>query len=413
MAKQVIDAGPRRDSEAGWKMRGALLRLDAAAFDGFTAERLGEEADVSLETARGFLKEGRFTQAAEAAQDASPRSAGRPPKLYRLSDAGRRTLTGYTAEARRDMAGAPSAQDWLAPLELLEETLNDLREGAGTDRQRQNRLRRARLELAGCQADLRALEAEKGRETDARRYRFRLQNAEALLKGVEPPPVATQRAEPGRPVDRLVPQHAPDPVAVFVGRFGSWLKGMAPQTLEPVLLFFDGVRAAKDPLADSISDAYLGQGMPVARFDVANMPSEKRQGLYSELSYMRAATPLAICDVIMTVDGREPMAQDLAHEFRDLRMPHTRSVASVQGAIIGDPDSVPLHIAIEPGDIVHVHDIEAIREEYLRRCASMISGLAPASDKRRLRFARQCTAALSALAAVEVEDWVKTDPSAG
>jgi hypothetical protein len=180
-----------RDSAAGLKLLGGLLRLDALQPEGFTAQHLADHAGVVMETARAFLSPSKGPGYAEAVRRGKGVSqhanGGRPAKLYRLRSDGRADLLKRLADLRRELDAAAnvppiSQADFFAPLDLLEATINELDEHPCNAEEWRARLAEARLELGGCEADLRALKA--AASVHASDFAQRVQAAQARLNVV-------------------------------------------------------------------------------------------------------------------------------------------------------------------------------------------------------------------------------------
>jgi len=302
-----------RDSSAGLKLLGGLVRLGALYPDGFTAAQLSDHAKVEPETARAFLNPEKGPGFAEVIPGAKSAAAGdgrgRPANLYRLRPDRRAELMQQLVDLRRELDTAigipdPALEQVFAPLDLLEATIAELERGNDPIDAWRERLAEARLELSGATADLQALRT-KG-YAEATPFGRRLEALQARLATVErlgfPPAV--------KPLVQ-------DPVNALVERLGKWIGG-APKALEPVVVLLNGIRDP-DPLTSAIVKFY--QDMRVAVFDVAEMEPSIRARLYATLDKLRIATPLAISDFMLAVDGDTSIGQELASEFRILGQP--------------------------------------------------------------------------------------------
>lgn len=359
-----------RDYGARLKMCGALLRLDALFPDGFTRHQLAELADVAEETARDFVKADRAPQYVEPVGHVA--SGGRPLIRYRLTSSGRSDLLRYIAQTRRQLDAekgekAPTNAELFAPLDLLEKTVLQLGLDAkeGRDDEWREHREEALLELAGCKADLRALQER--RSPIAEEYGRRLTKAELELGVTRPPPA--------------VPAYAPmDPLGEVVRRFGAWVLGVPPR-LQPLVILFKG---GAETVANEVVQACSQADVRVASFNVAAMAKSDRTLLYGLLDRLRVTTPLAVCDFVLAVDGGSFLAQELATEFN---------------ALGSQPGQWSEKLAFLPGDFMRV-DTGDIRRAYLDKCTSMLSA-STVSDARQQTFARRCTSALLALETAE------------
>ena len=349
-----------RDPNAGLKMRGALLRLDVRAPQGFTARQFADEAGVPEETARSFLKDRRFTTtldpiAPTEPADSGQRGSGRPANRFVVSDAGRSLLLDYAATARRLLLAEQAEPDPFAGLEVLEDSLAQLEKGGASPGKKADRLMEVRLELTSARADLRALRISQ--PDVAKVFEPRLLAARKRLEAIENP----------RPIVR----HEPSPLQVFVDRFGEWWDGLVPKAVQPVIMLLDGI-AGPDPVTANIGAAYASQGVPVARVDVAGLSDERRKVVRWWIDRLRDATPLSACDVFLSVDGETDIGKAVAQEFRELGLPAQQQTPA-------SPDA----------DAIGMFDFDRIRIDHLQR------RYAPATSDS---FAHRWRSALSAVA---------------
>jgi hypothetical protein len=84
-----------------------------------------------------------------------------------------------------------------------------------------------------------------------------------------------------------------------------------------VVVLFDGVKG-KDPVADLVLSLCRQHDVRVAVFEFDDYAPADRFALYGALDRLRAATPLAVSDLIMTLDGTARGAAALADEVKQL-----------------------------------------------------------------------------------------------
>lgn len=152
-----------RDKMAGLKLLGSLVRLDALHPEGFTAEQLAGRARVEYETARSYLNPAKGPGYAQSAGSVRE-GRGRPPNRYHIHPARRDEVMALIVHLRQELdliEGKPEVTSGnpFASLILLEVTLATLEKGDESYETRHERLEEAEIELAGCEADLRALQA--------------------------------------------------------------------------------------------------------------------------------------------------------------------------------------------------------------------------------------------------------------
>jgi hypothetical protein len=112
------------------------------------------------------------------------------------------------------------------------------------------------------------------------------------------------------------------------------------------------------------------------------MEAPERAGLYAELDCLRTATPLAICDFVLAVDGHTGIAHELAHEFRAL----------------GQLGSWKMRVSHD--DIVFTEpDLGALRNFYVMQCKASLG----ASATRRA-LANRLTSVLTTFAAADAAE---------
>lgn len=430
----------KRDRAAGVKLLGGLLRLDALQTAGFTAQELANHANVKWETARDFIRSSDFAEVV-AERKPAPQISGRPANVYKLLPKGRAEITLQLAAIRQFAGQGPSTASAAAglleplqlleklpdepeehsagadeaeitrqlvtlrqiadqapttaldasalfePLQLLEEMLGELEEYSSDAAEWQSRMREARMELRNAEADMLALQSRHPEHTAdfARQFGFvqgRLATVERL----------------GPPVSRLAPPPKPDVDVVgwIVEQFGAWLNGepalrSAAAALDPLVVLLDGT-VGHDPMATRMVNICRAAAVPVATFDVVRMGVAKRKQLYAGLDALRTATPLAVSDFVLTVDGRTEAGRALVTEVRELAQPgwcHAR--ISKGGAEPGDLDLTGL-------------DLAALRRFYVEQGARMLRVSRPPAgtvEARRAEIACRVVSALSALDAAE------------
>jgi hypothetical protein len=365
-----------RDTLAGLKLLGGLIRLDVLHPSGFTAAQLADHARVDAETARAYLNPEKGPGYAEVipgakASAGADGSRGRPANLYRLRSDRRAALMQRLAEMRRELDGAaaapePPAEQLFAPLDLLEATVEQLERRADPPEIWIDRLGEARLELGGVSADLRALQAKAS--PAAKQYARRLKLLKARL-------VTAELAGP--------PQFAEnDPIHNLVAKFGQWMNGV-PAAFEPVLVLLDGIRG-NDPVSTVLVESCGTAQVHVAAFDVASMKAPRRAALYAMLDRLRVATPLAVCDFVLTVDGHTKIANKLAAEFCALGQPGTWQTR----APAADTESAALNVG-------------ALRSFYLEQSKTILDGWAATAHTV---FATHLASTLSAFAIVDAKE---------
>lgn len=305
---------PNRDRTAGVKLLGGLLRLDGLQPAGFTAQELAKYAGVNRETARDFIRDSSYTEVVSREQHGKLAS-GRPEKVYRLLPEGRAEIIGRLAEVRR-AAGpvAPTsevADELFAPLRLLADLLDELEQSVPYDEEWESCFKEAKLELQGAEADLRALQAQGSNHAEEFARKF------SALRGRL---LAIEQSGPAPSRSTL------DWVGWLVEQFGSWLEDAtalrnAAVKLDRAIVLFDGVAGRNDPLVSRLLHAYRDQDVPVAVFDVVGMGEAKRTDLFAGFGALRLATPLAVCNLVLAVDGRTKTGRMLAAEFGKLDHP--------------------------------------------------------------------------------------------
>ena len=265
-----------------------------------------------------------------------------------------------------------SSAELFAPIALLEETVQELEKRNGDPDVWRERLSEARLELDGAIADLHALQRD--HSPIAAEFASRLGSAQSRVAAVERagPPVAA----PPKPEE--------DPLDWFVRQFGSWLGG-APAALEPVLVLLNGARGGSE-LAPML-DLCLAANVHIAAFDLFGMPAGKRATFYACLDYLRSSTPLAVSDVVLAVDGRTPIAQPLAKEFRELY-------------------ELGKWRARMKGDDVYILkcDLDLVRRFYLAQTANFLNSSPGAPADSRTAFATRVNSALCAFTVADRAD---------
>jgi len=175
-----------------------------------------------------------------------------------------------------------------------------------------------------------------------------------------------------------------DPLQWLVKEFGTWLGG-APQALGPVLVLLDGI-IGRDRFAPVIADSCRKADVCVASFDVSGMAAHTRRALYASLDRLRSATPLAVSNLIMTLDGSHENARGLAMELREL-------------CELGKWQER------EPAAMANIPDFNlgVLRHFYVSRGAEMMGVPTDAAtpEGRQSAFANRLTGALSAFTAAE------------
>jgi S-(hydroxymethyl)glutathione synthase len=202
-----------RDTAAGLKLLGGLLRLDGFQPSGFTANELASYAGVELETTRAFLNPSKgpgYAETIPGARAASkPDTGGRPANLYRLRSESRPELLRRLGEFRRGLAltedvSASQPAELFVPLEILEATIKELERRVGNPGDWRDRLMEVRLEMESAMADLRALQSEAS--AYASDFALRLGNVQGRLAAVERagPPVEAPSKDPlGWPIEQF------------------------------------------------------------------------------------------------------------------------------------------------------------------------------------------------------------------
>ncbi|QPB24572.1 hypothetical protein [Rhizobium sp. 007] len=363
-----------RDTDAGVKLRGALLRLDALKPEGFTSQELATLASVTSETARDFLKADRASYTRTVQPKPSEKGRGRPSNLYVVTDEGRESLVEEIVQLRRQFAESPdelSADDCFRPIVELEETITDLEASVMRVADFEDLLIEAKESLKSCWRDMKALEARQS--VYAVEFALRLGAAENRTETV------TGRA--GRTAHRKVAQQADveqiDFVNWIVGKFGGWFDKQSGQ-FAPVLMLFDGIQG-HDPISSQLVEFYQRNAVSIAAFDVARMEHEERSELYKAIAQLREVTPLAGSKLVLTMDGKTDLGQQLAEEFEALMRP------------TGGHDEIYL-------PDLGLMDLKRIRQSYLSRLAVAQQGEIEPNMKH---FFSVCASALSAFDAVE------------
>lgn len=369
-----------RDPMASLKMLGGLLRLDALLGDGFTAQDLVDHADVNWETARGFIRDCSYTEVF-VRQKSTGQQAGRPPTVYKLRPGARAAimhrLAGLRQAADCDVPSAQQSSALFEPLELLEEILGGLEEFSGTSDDWHALLREVRLELRSATADLETLRLKRHYLSDG--FARRLGIIEGRLITIE----------------RFGPMRQPrlDVVSWLTEEFGSWMKGVpalrnAVGALDRVVVLLDGI-VGSDPVATRMYNVCNAASVPVAAFDVGSMNASKRKQLFVGLNALRTATPLAISDFILTVDGRTRAGRDLVSEVREFAQPRWwQSHASENGTTTS-------HSSLTEGDLI------STRRYYVERGTRIVGTTDLAGDTSKALHTAATLRVVSALSALD------------
>jgi hypothetical protein len=279
----------------------------------------------------------------------------------------------------------------LGPVALLEASLSAFDNGKPRNPQEWNDwIRQARIYLQGARAEFNAIKANKGDLDRIQRYAERLGMAQGRLAGWErlgPPRAAVIPSrdppvlEAGTRWDELL--------NLLIERLGTWAtsSGSLAAQINRVVVHLDGINE-KDELAAYLAQICTKANVPVVSFDVACMPHHDRIALYGSLDRLRTATPLAIADVVLTLDGRTELAGDLAREVKGLGQPgkwDRDGVANLEG-----PDWLNL-------DNTNTHQFyDRLRRHYVAESAEIIAG----SEVKTKEFAcaYRLVSALGALA---------------
>lgn len=365
-----------RDSRASLKMHGALLRLDALSPHGFTWRELAQHAEVSEETARDFLKPDRRPDVLEEIETSAipmgEGKAGRPRKVFRVSKIGRQKLLRQVAALRRELDSEASSVsnevDVFAALQLLEDTVEQLEAGREAVEDWDDLLEEAVLEYRGCRAEQRALLKE--RAAIAVKYSTRLHSARQRLYWAK-------RGE--------APQKVLDPYDIVHKFGGQWLTAK-PHYLEPAVVLFDCMRTSTTITSRLVEACELNRYCVVS-FPVAKMKDDERTRLYSWFDNMRVATPLAVCDFVLAIDGKTRRAPQLAAEFCDFARPGQWN----DGSHRWDTGLLPV-------------DVDVVRRHYIKWLAEVVV-------QHELTFAKRCLSTLSTLDASKVSPQKVHSPS--
>jgi hypothetical protein len=175
-----------------------------------------------------------------------------------------------------------------------------------------------------------------------------------------------------------------DPFKQLVRRFGEWLGG-EPRSFEPVVIFLDGIKGNAQ-IMTSLVDSYRNAQVRVASFDVSTMTPHIRQQLFASLDCLRSATPLAVSDLVLALDGKQKHAHELATEVR----------------LLCELGEWQRRVAIEILDVPDLV-IGEWRDYYMTLSAQRLgaSVTAGASGRRHAVYAKRVTSALSALSAAD------------
>ncbi|MBD9544747.1 hypothetical protein IB276_35540 [Ensifer sp. ENS04] len=360
-----------RDIEAGLKIRGAMLRLDALKPQGFTVDDLTAVSGASKETARDMLKPGRsrYTQQTGILR----LSSGRPSKIYQLTEHGRQLLIQQVADARSHIAPPPRNErvrfDALNRLELTLAELDTTEVGSS---EYYEYLDLAAIALKGCRGDLEELQKSDLPTADVSEYALRLGTAEGLLNGHQRHPLLS------------IPKV--DPVDWLVRNYGRW-SHMPKSPIEPVLVLFDGIDG-HDALSERVLARCEANEVSVASFNMSAMDQKRRRALFTWIDCLRKTTPLAASNFVLTVNGHTPIGKTLAREFNLF----SKSDVNEKGKY-GHKAKLPLDF---PGFIEE--EYKTIRQSYIERLAFAIHS---ANDARRQAFAAKCSSLLTTFTAAE------------
>jgi hypothetical protein len=298
-----------RDSLASLKLLGALVRLDAASPNGFTAQHLSRVAQVGHETARAFLNPGKGPAFTEVCPSLPVRPAvrGRPANLYRVKPERRSELFRLLAEIRLQLgppegAGAEAVEMENEAWDLLDGAIGELEQGSIPAELWRGQLEEARLELRGLDAELQAMTVRA--PAKAADFRFRFEGLRDRLTAVE-----KGRRPAARPSLK-------DHFAEIVERFGRW-RSPAPALFDPLLVLLEGIEGS-DAVASAIARAANEAEIRVAAFDLCGLDEGERKMLFAALDRLRLATPLAVSDFVLALDGRTRPAKEFAYSFKQL-----------------------------------------------------------------------------------------------
>jgi len=294
-----------RDVDAGLKLRGALLRLQALKADGFTSFDLSESANVSPETARDFLKQRNNPYTTEVRSIRPSGSRGRPFKTHMVTDTGRSILLSEIADAQRKLAQLdPHLEESFSSLKRAEQTISDIENA--DESEKIDLIEDGELELKFCRKELELLERIKS-------------------------PFSADFASRLYEVERRFRSFVPDADAFemmreLVHEYGCWANHREPADFKPLLVLFEG-SGKSTRLSKKIITNALKQDTPVAFFKIGEMSADRRSSLFESVDQLRTATPLAGCKMVMTTDSATRMGVYLAAEF-SARIPLAAAVNS-------------------------------------------------------------------------------------
>ncbi|NUB46762.1 hypothetical protein GEU84_020425 [Fertoebacter nigrum] len=369
-----------RDMSARVKLLGGLLRLDAMRPSGFTAQDLSDHSGVKRETAREFIRECGYAEVVPR-DDVSGQTVGRPARVYRLLPEGRKDVAQRLGIVRRAADGELSSplkrdEGLFAPLILVEAILDEMERADQRDEDWFSRLHEARLELRSAEADMHVLLTQGSEHSTA--FSHQLTSLQRRLTVVE-------QLETRESIDPSPFEPKFDPFSWLGEHFGQWLKSGttlsdATSALGRGVVLLDGIEG-EDPISIRMLDACHRRNVPVAAFDVADMDAAQRTRLFAGLEGLRTSTPLAVCDLVLTVDGRTEVGRSLACEIGELANP-TRWNAIVKVADL---------------------DLLSLRQHYLTEGTSMLKSVQEPSAEYSVRKAT-AGRLVSALLAIEAAE---------
>ena len=184
-----------------------------------------------------------------------------------------------------------------------------------------------------------------------------------------------------------------------VHRFGKWGGAAAVGTFDPVagmfdpvVVLLDGVRG-RDPMSTWLIDACSAHGIRVAVIDLATTRQQDRFALYGAIDRLRAMTPLASANVVMTMDSNTVAARDYIAEIKDL-------------GILGAWEAKSKLIGFTEFEDLATVDIEAWRGFFVASGAgyACLGAMGTVVDAQRRLFASRVASALSGVAAARAAE---------